>query len=257
MFILITIVCLLSIQTLFAQEQEQYPYDGPQFVKRIENNVLNLPIRAFRPDGSIIIHYNLNSKTEVEKLFFGEFNAPVEYFFEPDFGTAFGFRIVKDSVSDSPMLEIKIISNYDEVRVELEEKFPSIGFKNPSLVPDSVIKQSAIHNRSMYAKRKEESLKLYRIKTFSFPVSSQFAEILRDNMATLIEHFEGLPGGQYETCAVTFRYVVGNEVRTLLIQGKPQGKIFQLCELCQQIIADGIGGKLNEPRYMELLGQMN
>ena len=254
-FSTILIISLFFLQNLSAQKQESY-YDGPQFVKRIENNVLNLPIKAIRPDGSIIIHYNLNSKTAVEKLFFDEFNAPVEYFFEPDFRTASGFRIVKDSVNNSYLLEVKIISNYDEVQKELDEKYPAIGFKNPSLVPDSVIKQSAIHNRTMYAKRQEESLKLYQIETVSFSVSNQIVAALYQNMIVLIDHFEGLSGGRHEGYSVTFRCVVGNEVRTLLIQDQVQGKALLLSDLCRQIIADGIAGKFDEAKYIELLNQM-
>jgi hypothetical protein len=71
------------------------PPGGGQFLKRIEYNLLGNGLQ------------NLKSKTEVEKLFFGDFNAKLEFFVEPSFEGAYGFRIVRDTLTASHLIELK------------------------------------------------------------------------------------------------------------------------------------------------------
>ena len=72
----------------FAFSQNTNILEETRFLKRIENNLIQG-------------EYNLNGKGDVEKLFFGDFNAFVEFTFQPSFGTALGFRIVRNSLEIS------------------------------------------------------------------------------------------------------------------------------------------------------------
>ncbi|MDR1154570.1 MAG: hypothetical protein LBL04_07645 [Bacteroidales bacterium] len=79
---------ILFIPFAFSQDKEHV--DGGHFVKRIEYNLRS------RHDRS----HNLDSKGKIEKLFFGDFNAEVEFFYLPSeeaaYGEAYsGFRIVR------------------------------------------------------------------------------------------------------------------------------------------------------------------
>lgn len=56
------------------------------FVKRVENNIDRCNLENILPDGSVEVLYNLGSKSDLERLFFDRFNAPVEFFFRPDPG---------------------------------------------------------------------------------------------------------------------------------------------------------------------------
>ena len=51
--------------------------------------------------------YNVENKKGVEKRFFGDFNAKVEYFVDPSFRPIIGFRIYRDSLDTSYLLEVK------------------------------------------------------------------------------------------------------------------------------------------------------
>lgn len=80
--------------------------DDGHFLKRIENNYANnviVELSNGKTDGM----YNFNSKSPMEKLFFGDFNAPVEYFVDPSFCPLTGFRIYPDSLGRSYLLETK------------------------------------------------------------------------------------------------------------------------------------------------------
>ncbi len=251
--------CMLFIQSIFAQDTllhgKKSPEYSTQFLKRIENNIIRMGLEEILEDGSIRVHYNLKSKTDVEKLFFGDFNGPVEFCFEPEFGAPFGFRILRMGKSYS--LEVKNIPNYEKVRQELMKKYSTTGFSLKQLesVPDSIIQKSAKHNYAMWQKQREESLILFKVETQSFPVSNQLVETLREKIAALIEHFDGNQVSWNRDYRVTFRCVVENEVWTLSIKDELQGDALVLSDLCRQIVADAGTSKLDESNYLEELSR--
>ncbi|MDR2406808.1 MAG: hypothetical protein LBE13_01650 [Bacteroidales bacterium] len=61
--------------------------------------------------------YNLKSKTDIEKLFFEDINAMVEFFVEPsiegayDSRSPYGFRVMRDSLNAGYIIENKRMSN--------------------------------------------------------------------------------------------------------------------------------------------------
>ena len=97
---------ILSITSAFSQEAEEY-YTCGNFLKRIEYN-----------STGYVTNYNIKSKSDIEKLFFGDFNALTEFCYEPSNQVIpcipSGFRIIKDSLNSSYVLEVKHISNYRE-----------------------------------------------------------------------------------------------------------------------------------------------
>ncbi|GHV27180.1 hypothetical protein FACS1894176_08830 [Bacteroidia bacterium] len=220
---------------------------GGRFSKRIEYNFFTRGI----PVGT----YNFNSKTDVEKLFFGDCNAMVEFFIMPSFEGAYGFRIVQDSL-DNYILEKKRISNWKEVSKELSEEFPSKGV--PADKISTITKEESDeyrkHNQEMWQKQREKSLKRYEIATQSVPIRDEFAEKLYHTVTTAIDGFvgKGIPPLITDGYDVTFRCVVESEVWTLTVH-VPRGYIAQLTNICKRMITDMEAGNWDESRYMRLL----
>jgi hypothetical protein len=218
--IITSILWSFFIPTILPQGKEHV--GGGHFVKKVEYNL-------------IASHdiYNIDSKGEFEKLFFGDFNASVEFFYNPAFGEALGFRIVKHKFKTSYMLEFKYISNYKEVQEEIVRKYPSI---------------------DAYKKRNIEMLKLFKIETRSFSISNRFAEELYKKMASFIDNFKakGIPPGIFDGYRVVFRSVVEDEVWSLNIH-MPNGDALKMSDLCRQIITDARAHKLDESKYLTTL----
>ena len=224
-------------------------YIGGHFVKRIEYNLI------IEGSGKYRNLYNLKGKEGFEKLFFGDFNAPLEFFYSPSFDSDFGFRIVRDSLG-ATILEIKYISNYKESLKVVLDKYPPIGISPYSLTPLYKDYQDSIRelNRSMSSKRNEEIHKLYKLETFSFSISTQFAEKLYERMVLFIDNFKakGVPSIIEDGYSVTFRTVVDDEVWSLWIH-QPESNALKMADLCRQIITDAIENQFDESKYMSVL----
>lgn len=98
----IFLISIISLSSVFALPNRP---DG-LFQKRIENNYINNVIVEL-PNGKEEGMYNVESKKGIEKRFFGDFNAKVEYFVDPSFRPIVGFRIYLDSLDTSYLLEVK------------------------------------------------------------------------------------------------------------------------------------------------------
>ena len=219
-----------------------------EYLKRVEHNMFGLEAV-----------YNLKSKEGVEKLLLGDFNAPVECFIRPNDGIPSSLRIVKGSSFWN--LEVKHISNFFGVKSALAAKYPTIPVGSSSFSPfptpstDETRKQIE-HNDAVYAKRKEESLTLYKVDSLSFPVSNHLAEQLYEKMVSLIVNFKvkGLPRTCLGCYAASFRVVIGDEVWSLWIHDPNGGNVFKMFDLCRQIISDALlGNELNEEKYITIL----
>ena len=237
------IICLLEgffFSFIFSQNGD-HP-DGGAFLKRVENNLYMKWL------------YNLSSKGNVEKLFFGEFNAPVEFFHEPSFEGASGFRIVRDSLKKSYTIELKHVSNYEEAQKEASNKYELFGISDLSSTPKDLCDKIREHNSAMTSKYFEELPKLFRIETKALSIGDQFAEKLYKKMGSFIEKFKvkGLPNGIDDGYCVTFRTVVEDEVWSLWIH-EPQGNALKMSNLCRQIIADAKENQLDEAKYISVL----
>ena len=168
--------------------------------------------------------YNLNGKGNIEKLFFGDFNAMVEFYYCSPYQGEYGFRIIKKNLLY--VLEVKHISNFDEIR----------------------------------EKKSEERLKLCKIEVHTYPINTQFAEDLYKNMVSCISNFEAkivsdpnlvpiIRGGY----SVTFRTVIDKAVLWSLWVQNPNENALRMTDLCKQIAADAKADKLDETAYITVL----
>jgi hypothetical protein len=238
-------LCFFLISPVFSQRGE---YEGgASFTKRIEYNLIML-----------YEVYNLRSKEEVEKLFFGDFNAPVEFFYNPSFRGASGFRIVKDSLAKSCTLEIKYVVNYEEAFKEAAENIRQIDI--PQEMWDSLPKdllQLMWDYNSNGAKGKrlyEELTKHLKVETRSFTVSDRFSELFYSKMVSFIDKFKGrgVPPTVLDGYSVVFRTVVEDEVWSLAIH-MPNGEALKMADLCRQITTDAEKNEWDESKYIVLL----
>jgi hypothetical protein len=252
--ILIYLLLIDCAQVCFSQNNESV--NGRKFLKRVENNYINdaFNISNGKKDG----FYNLNSKSDLEKLFFGDINAMVEFFVNPSSESlegAYGFRIVQDSL-DNYLLEIKSISNWKEIEEELEVNFPSKGIsaERMPIVTKEEYEVNVKYNKGIYSKRNEERLGRYEVASRFFPVSQKFTGKLHDTVSKAIDNFKGngRPAVIGDGYTVTFRCVVEDEVWTFTIQ-VPDGYIGNLTNICKQIIKDMEANSLDESKYTVLL----
>jgi hypothetical protein len=215
----------------FAFSQNGDHVDGGDFLKRIEYNMY-----AMRTA------YNFDSKGDIEKLFFGDLNASVEFFYEPSFEASVngpvGFRVVRDSLDRSYVFEIKYISNYEDVYRKVWDRYRSMA-----------------NSDEKYKLVKKEQIKLFKVETLSHPISDKFAEKLYKKMVSLIDNFKakGVPPTIFDGYSVTFRTVVDDEVWSLKIH-IPQGNSLKMADICRQIIAYDIETyTFKEAEYIKLL----
>ena len=224
----------------FSQTQE-----SGHSIKRIEPNFL-------MSKG----YYNTNIK-EGDRLLFGDLNAPIEFYCL--FGeNSYGFRVLKDSLDTSYVLEIKYFSNYEEATKIANEKINIIDVPIELLneLPRNVFNLIFDYNsRSSINKRFfEERYKHLKVETLPFSITDQFAEKLYEKMVLFIDKFKvkGIPPISYGGYWVTFRNVVEDEVWSLKI-ADPQGDALKMSNLCRQIIKDAQANQLDEAKYISVL----
>jgi hypothetical protein len=254
---LILLLCYLGAQSIMSASFFESSSSG-RFVKKTEHS-------NFR-NGA----YNFESKSGVEKLFFGDFNAPVEFFVAPSFESAYGFRIVRDSVRAAYFLEEKHIINYDEVAAQLSGKYPSIEFPaalySTSASEEEKGQAAQQYNAAMRVKQEEAKIKRYEVYAQSFPINNSLADELYAKVAATVDNFseEREPPATVDgyivvrliidgSC-VTFRYVVEDEVRALTVQ-EPEGELGRLTDICNRIVKDAKANWLNEQEYITLLNE--
>lgn len=228
------IIFIFGLLTPLAFSQDGDHIGGGYYTKTIEYNLL-------RP----IIGYNYNSKSDVEKLFFGNYNAPVEFFYGSDGGVFSGFRIIRDTLKMSYFLEIKYVSNYREAASEASEK-ASIAFS-------MLEKTSQVDERTAYYFK--EMNKLFKVESRSFKISDKFAEKLYNEMVSFIDNFKarGVPPFINGGYSVTFRTAVDdNELWTLKIH-VPTGNAFKFAKICIKLLEEKDSKKLEESTYIKLL----
>jgi hypothetical protein len=216
-----------------------------QSIKRIENNLM----------GSSI--FNIKSKSDIEKLFFGDLNALIEFCYMPSSEVnpcmPSGFRIIRDSCNSSYILEVKRVINCMEAIKEasIEAKkaqmsqlldFPA---KFLDSLPRDVLNQIWEYNRkisdkSVFHKMYSEELpKHYKVEIKSIRINNHFAEKLYKMMISFIDNYKaiGIPPMINDGYSVSFSTVVADEVWSLRIH-MPIGDANKMANLCLKIIND-------------------
>ncbi|MDR2037531.1 MAG: hypothetical protein LBQ60_06370 [Bacteroidales bacterium] len=258
------IICFLwgfCIPALLAQHIDHDATDGGRFLKKAEYNLFS---KGGTFNGLTFgDSYNLSSKTDTEKLLFGNFNAPVEFFYSPSFEDEFGFRIRRDSLDTSFILEVKWVANYSEARkmaskeAGKEDHRINLPIKQLDSLPRNVFNLIFDHNKTIGSKIYSKELpKLLKADGRSFPISDQLAGKMYEKMVSFIGNFKaiGVPHIISDGYSVTFRTVVDDEVWSLYIH-EPQENALKLSDLCRQIMTDAMDGKPDEAKYIKLLNE--
>ena len=206
---------------------------------------------------------NIESKSPLEKVLFGNTNAKVEFVVEPSFEGAYGIRVIKDSSETSSSLEVKRIINWKEVEKQMQKAFPVKGYTIQELnakiaerekMSEEERELSILKSRIRNEKREKESLKRYQVQTFIIPISDLFAEKLYAKFVSFIDDFKAkelepnLLMGDGET--TVFRCIVDQEIWTLSIPFKTEEKARELSDLCKRIIEDAEAGRFDESKYI-------
>ena len=206
---------------------------------------------------------NIESKSPLEKVLFGNTNAKVEFVVEPSFEGAYGIRVIKDSSETSSSLEVKRIINWKEVEKQMQKTFPVKGYTIQELnakiaerekMSEEERELSILKSRIRNEKREKESLKRYQVHTFIIPISDLFAEKLYAKFVSFIDDFKAkelepnLLMGDGET--TVFRCIVDQEIWTLSIPFKTEEKARELSDLCKQIVEDAEAGRFDESKYI-------
>ena len=255
-------VCVFSIPFAFSQNVKG-KFNSGISSKRIENNMtFGVGI------------YNLESKSDIEKLFFGDLNAMIEFCYKPSSEVnpcvPSGFRIIRDSLNSSYILEVKHISNYREASKEAEKEAEQMHIpqmlNNPVRLLDSLPTDvfnrvweyiRSISDNNVYRKMYFEVLsKHFKVEIKSTPISNQFAEKLYKMMGSFIDNFtaKGVPGLSFDGYSVSFRTVVADEVWSLGIH-MPRGNAELMTNLCMKIIKDANDDQLDESMNLSVLNE--
>jgi len=210
-------------------------------------------------------NYNMKSKSGIEKLFFGDFNALIEFCYNPSSEVnpcvPSGFRIFRDSLNSSYVLEVKRVSNYREAakeakkEVENEQKRQEINIPLSLFdsLPRDVFNQvwqynQSIYNHNFYSENYYEVLpKHFKVEIKSIPISNQFAEKLYKMMVSFIDNFKakGMPLHSTDGYSVSFRSVVNYDLWSLSIH-MPGGNANTMAKLCMKTIKDANEDHLEE-----------
>jgi len=234
------------------------PFSFSQNVDNINSGHLTKSVAFnFHTGGNV----NFENKEVIELLLFGDNNALVEFFHKPFFDgnpcTPAGFRIVRDSLDQSYIIEIKHITNFEAMRHIIVNTYESIGIPGSLLssIPEHILEAILTHHRQKNPSFFVDYCNQFTINTLYFQISDQFAEKLYKNMYSFIENFKitGTPppyiSGGY---LVKFRTVVDDLVWTLRIY-EPRGNALKMADLCRQILTDVLSGKLNKQKYVSVL----
>lgn len=251
------LVYLSSIPFAFAQEEDHL--NSGHYLKRIENNIRGA-----------IGNYNMRSKSDIEKLFFGDFNAPIEFCYSPssevDPCIPSGFRIYRDSLNSSYVLEVKHILNYREAAEEATKEVKSEQKRQELNIPISLFdslprdvsnkvweyNQSIYSHNVYYEMYFKELPKHFKVEIQSIPISNQFAEKLYTIMVSFIDNFKakGLPLSSFDGYSVSFRTVVDYDLWSLSIH-MPGGNANTMANFCMEIIKDVNEDNFEESRLLE------
>lgn len=238
-------IALLTLTTASVFAQEFRIDSSVRYTKTIEPNRLDTSD-------------SVSGKTGLDRRFFGDFNARVEYLLEPSFSPTLGLRIYKMPGDTSFVLEAKRVSNYQEVNEQLRKEFPLIGISINDISSISQEESNRImaHNRDMMAKTFAERLKRYAIEVKSTPIHDSLANKLYDKATKLLR--AALPVGKspytiFDGETATFRCVVNDNELWTLRYHVPEGEYKALSDLFRQMIADVEAGCFEEGKYIQSL----
>ncbi|MDR0699923.1 MAG: hypothetical protein LBG28_12045 [Tannerella sp.] len=258
------VIFLVAVSTILccqvAQSQNADHVKGGRFLKRIEYNVI---IQGMTEADN---QYNLDGKSILDRILFGNINSFVEFVFE---GSPEGddevsaFRIVGNSQTDSCRLEIMRMPDIKKTGDAISFLSTKV---NKIVIPSGLIQTISLEGRELINEHNKEITRIkfsddlykpYRPASKMFRISNKFAERLHGKIAILIDNFKatGIPPISFDGYEVTYRIIVENEVWSLRIH-MPRKNALIMANLCRQIIEDADRNKLNESKYIALLDDL-
>lgn len=238
-------IALLTLTTASVFAQEFRMDSSVRYTKTIEPNRLDTSD-------------SVSGKTGLDKRFFGDFNARLEYLLEPPFKPTIGLRIFKLPRDTSFMLEVKRVANYNEVNEQLRKEFPTLSTRMEEMdrLPKAEQQQRLAHNESVYRRQWVERPKRYKIEAITVPVSDSLIDRLYCATVGLLR--AALPVGKtagtiFDGETATFRCVVNDNELWTLRYHVPEGEYKILSDLFRQVIADVEAGTFDEKKYVEML----
>lgn len=256
--LIVFLACTLFLPELFAQDGDHI--NGGRFLKTIQYNRTGW----IKNNGD-----NIENKEDVEQLFYGKFNAPVEFLYDPTveycgcYDGPSGFRLLMDSVKKSYVLEVRYITNFKEAENaavgKYTMKYPSSFGATPGEKPLTADEKKLLEKQKDERSKiiKEEALKLYKVKRVSLAVSKQFAEKLHNKTASFIDNFRAVGAIPllFDGYTVYFRTVVGDELWLLNIH-MPKGKALKVSDIYRQILENAKNKNFDEEKYIKLLDEL-
>lgn len=242
-----------AILSLLAQlsSAQQIPYTGAIFQKTVEYNKHAVMVRYM--DGTPAHGTdNYENKSRAELLLFGKCNSTLEFSTEPSFEGARGMRLVDDNGNDGCRIEVRYISNYDQVQRTLQEKY-SVARVNldgltvaERLAAEEKLRSTPDRNKL----RQEEEFASYKVKSASVSVSNGFTDKLYGTVHSAIGRIKssGVKQIVFDGTNYTLRCVVDDDLWTLTMHC-PRGYYLSLSELLDDMAKDIIAGKFDEDTY--------
>lgn len=243
------IISLFLTSLAFAQKSEVI--QSARYSKTIESN---------RTAAGM---YNLDSKSDNERLLFGDFNAPVEFLFVPSFDGISGWRIYRDSLDKGYLLEVKRVTNWEEVNDQLNAEFPSD--REVRTITQAQWEEQKKQMKESRERRREEWLRRQKVRTESVPISDTLAERLKAAItgaigrAQPVEKKSSKSGDDIKIVKIikdgdeaVFRCIAGDKLWTLKYH-VPEGDFKALSDLFRQMIADVEAGTFDEAKYIGAL----
>jgi hypothetical protein len=246
------VIILAILKGQIALSQNTGYHVGGHFTKRIDYNV------NMKGTTEVDNSYNLEGKSILDRILFGNINSPIEFVLEGD--EVLAFRIVRNLQTDSYWLEIMRM-------IDIQKMYNARDFilakVNKIYLPPEFIKTISMEGRNMILEHNREVNRIqlsddlykpYRPESKTLKIKNEFAEKLHDKMAALIDDFKakGVPPEMSDGYTVTFRTVVDDEVWSLNIH-MPEGDALKMSDFCRQIIKDVEANKFNESNYTTLL----
>ena len=198
------------------------------------------------------------SKTGLDRRFFGDFNARLEYLLEPPFKPTIGLRIFKMPRDTSFVLEVKRVANYNEVNEQLRKEFPTLSTRMEEMdrLPKAEQQQRLAHNESVYRRQWVERPKRYKIEAITVPISETLTNGLYDKTTKLLRAallVGKSPYTIFDGEIMTYRCVVDDNELWTLRYHVPEGEYKALSDLFRRMIADVEAGTFDEAKYIGAL----
>ena len=207
--------------------------------------------------------YNLEGKSDNERLLFGDFNAPAEFLFVPSFDGISGLRIYRDSVDKGYRLEVKRVTNWSETNDSINAKF--VCDREVRTITLAQWEEQKKQMKASEERRRAEWLRLQSVHTASVPVSDMLAERFKTAITDAIRRVKPVEnktpksGDAIQIVEIIkdgdnaiFRSVVGDQLWTLNYH-VPEGEFKALSDLFRAMIADVEAGAFDEAKYLGIL----